>query len=137
MATITNARLEITRDRSRKTVRPKVTATIRFTELERNFMKLGLNYSLRCELMGDDAGPFNGDDRLYRYRGSRRFPDGTPSGSEEITFVETIASDVLDEDDSIFNRGDEVYGHLILTSDFALFGASTITRNTNVIEGRF
>ena len=88
MATITTARLSISRDRSRKTATPMVTCGVSFTPFEINQMKQGLRFRLKCQLWGADSGLTGGDDLLFTYPNLKFFPDASPTGTEEVTFYQ-------------------------------------------------
>jgi len=134
MATITDQKLAITHDHTKKTARCFVTAKLNFDPLERFLMQQGLRFKLKCELWGDDSGLTGSDDKLFTYTPVKYFPDRTPTPTEDVTFDVTLGEGVLDEDGFLGGYVDEVYGKLTLNNLYTLV---TVTKNTNVIAHRF
>ncbi len=130
MASITQRRLDLQRDRATQTVKAVATCRINFTTFEVNQMKEGLQFRLRCKLMGADSGLTGSDDDLFTYTPSRRFPDSTPTASENVTFEETLGDDVLNEDLGT----DEIYARFLLTN---LFTQITVRGNSPEVSGNF
>ena len=133
MATITEAKLNITHDHKKKTARPIVTCKVNFTPMELCLMKACPEqkmFKLKCQLWGEDSGLFGADDFLYTYSNVYYFPDPTPTLSETRTFDVTVGEGLLDEDWGT----DEVYGKLLLTN---LFTTVRITKKTNVVSHSF
>ena len=122
MAKISDASLSITQN-SDGTSTPVVKCKITFTPYERTQMMTGLRFRLRCELWGDDAWLFGGDDKLYTYIPLKYFPDATPALVENVTFTATIPEGVLDED---IGR-DEIYSRLTLTNLYTMVSSTTKT----------
>lgn len=134
MATITDQKLAITHDHTKKTARCFVTAKLNFDPLERFLMQQGLRFKLKCELWGDDSGLTGSDDKLFTYTPAKYFPDRTPTPTEDVTFDVTLGEGVLDEDGFLGGYVDEVYGKLTLNNLYTLV---TVTKNTNVVAHRF
>jgi len=137
MATITEARLEITHDHKKKLVRPVVTCKVNFTPMELCLMRACPEqrmFNLKCQLWGEDSFLTGADDHLWTYSTVYYFPDPTPTATETRTFQVVpdgvLGEGVLDEDWGT----DEVYGKLILRNLFTLV---QITRKTNVVSHRF
>jgi len=115
MATITDRKLTLTHDHTKKTVRAVVTCKVNFTALERfqmNGAPQGSFFKLKCQLWGADSGLFGDDDFLFTYPEVFFFPDPTPAATESRTFTVLLGEGVLDEDAG----QDEVYGLLRLTN---------------------
>lgn len=130
MATITSAKLSISRDRTKKTATPTVTCGVSFTPFEINQMQQGLRFRLRCQLWGADSGLTGGDDLLFTYPNLKFFPDSSPTSTEEVTFSAVVGEGVLDEDLGT----DEIFGKLILTNEFTL---NEVKKNTPEVTGDF
>lgn len=134
MAIITDQKLAITHDHTKKTARCVVTASVKFDSLETFPMQQGLRFKLKCELWGDDSGLTGSDDKLFTYTPVRYFPDPTPIPTEEARFDVTVGEDVLDEDGFTGGYVDEVYGKLTLTN---LYTTVVISKSTNIVSHRF
>ena len=130
MATITSARLSISRDRTKKTATPMVTCGVSFTAFEVSQMQQGLRFRLRAELWGSDSGLTGGDDHLFTYPTLKFFPDASPGSTEEVTFSAVVGEGVLNEDLGT----DEIFGKLTLTNEFTL---NEVKKNTNQVTGDF
>jgi hypothetical protein len=134
MASIRNARLSLTRDASRKTVRAVVTCDVVFTPQDLCQMKVCPQtpyFKLRSELWGEDGTIFTGrDDHLYTYADIHYFPDTSPTATETRTFDVTVGTSLLNEDIGT----DEIYGKLRLTN---LYTRTEVAVKTNVISGNF
>ena len=130
MATITTARLSISRDRAKKTATPMVTCGVSFTPFEVNQMQQGLRFRLRCQLFSSDSGLTGRDDHLFTYPTLKFFPDASPTSTEEVTFSAVVGEGLLNED----LGEDEIYGKLILTNEFTL---NEVKKNTNQVNGDF
>src|SRR4026208_303511 len=101
MASITNAKLVLTHDHNKKTVRSVVTCDVNFTSLELCQMKTCREsrlFKLKCQLWGADSGLTGADDFLFTYSTVFFFPDPTPTGTESRTFDVVLGEGVLDED---------------------------------------
>ena len=106
MANINNLKLDIKKGSRRSKV--TVTYDICFSHCE---VMDNTTFIETLRLKGDDAWP-NPDDNLIVLKNS------CVSATKRCLkrkFVNTIANSILNEDDSIFNRGDEVYAHVKLT----------------------
>ena len=133
MATITEAKLKITHDHSKKTGHAIVTCEIKFTGLELCMMKQCPEenlFVLKCQLWGEDSFLTGADDFLYTYDTVHRFPDGSPTAVESRKFEVVVGESLLDEDWGT----DEVYGKLLLRNMFTMV---QITRNTNTVSHSF
>lgn len=132
MATITNAKLDLTHDHRKKTVRAIVNCNVNFTALELCQMKTcpGKWFKLKCQLWGEDSGLTGADDFLFTYPNVFFFPDATPAATESRTFDILLGEGVLDEDWG----QDEVYGRLILTN---LSSLVNVTKKTNTVSHNF
>ena len=130
MATISNARLDIEHDHTKKLARCRVTAKVHFTPYERQQMPLGLRFRLDCQLWGEDLGNWlNPDDHLYNF-GSKYFPDASITPTEDVTFQTTVGENLLDED----LGKDEIYSLLILKN---LYTNIIIKAKSNVVKHKF
>jgi hypothetical protein len=133
MASITEAKLSITHDHNKKTARPIVRCTVKFTALELCQMKQcpeGAHFKLKCQLWGEDSGLTGADDFLFTYGAAFFFPDATPATTESRTFDVVLGEGVLDED---FGQ-DEVYAKVILQNLSTLV---KVTKNSNVVSHSF
>jgi hypothetical protein len=105
MAGLANPVLTLTPDRATKTVRAVATCRINFNPFELSEMQQGLKFRFRAKLFGADAAA-GGDDDLFTFTPPKTYPDATPNDVEDVTFEETLALEVLDEDaigtDSVF-----------------------------------
>ena len=140
MATITNRKLTIAHDHSKKTVRPVVTCDVNFTELELCQMKACARtrfFKLKCELMGSDGGLFGGDDHLWTYSQVFYFPDPTPTATESRTFDKDAGGQTLVLGEGVLDEDwgqDEIYGRLKLVN---LASLVAVTKSTNKVEHHF
>lgn len=133
MATITNAKLSIRHDHTKKLAHVSVTCDVNFTALELCQMKScreGRHFKLKCQLWGADSGLTGADDFLYTFGNAFYFPDSTPSATESRQFEVTLGEGVLDEDWG----QDEVYGKLMLTN---LTSAVQVAKKTNQVHHSF
>ncbi|MEW6126601.1 MAG: hypothetical protein AB1757_06135 [Acidobacteriota bacterium] len=133
MATITNAKLTLTHDHNKKTVRAVVTCNVNFTALEQCQMKAcpqARFFKLKCQLWGEDSGLTGADDFLFTYATVFFFPDPSPAATESRTFDVLLGEGVLDEDWG----QDEVYGLLRLTNLGTLV---EVKKKTNVVSHHF
>ena len=133
MATITNARLSLRHDHTKKTVLAIVNCDVNFTDLELCQMKIcegARLFKLKCQLWGADGGLTFGDDFLYTYSDVFFFPDTSPNAKENRTFEVLLSEGVLDED----SGQDEVYGLLRL---YNLSTLNVIKKKTNEVSHSF
>lgn len=130
MATITDAKISISHDHTKKTARPIVTCKVNFTPYEMSQMKLGLQFKLVCKLWGADSGLTGSDDFLFTYGTPKYFPDVTPNATENVNFDTVLGEGVLDEDWGV----DEVYGKLYLRNLYTLV---QVTQKTNTVSHSF
>ena len=133
MANITNAKLTIAHDHTKKTARPVVKCDVNFTEQELCQMKNCAGsrfFKLKCQLWGEDSGLTGADDFLYTYSDVFYFPDASPTGTETRTFDVTVGEGLLDEDWG----QDEVYGRLKLVN---LYTLAEVTKKTNTVSHNF
>lgn len=133
MASITNAKLALTHDKPKKTVRAVVTCDVNFTTLELCQMKAcpGLHlFKLKCQLWGADSELTGADDNLFTYSTVFFFPDPTPTATESRTFDDLLGEGVLDEDWG----EDEVYGLLKLVN---LSSLVQVKKKTNTVSHHF
>lgn len=133
MATITEAKITISHNHTKKTARPVVTCKVNFTGTELCLMKACPKqkmFKLKCQLWGEDSFLTGADDFLYTYNTVYYFPDPTPTSPESRQFDVTVGEGLLDEDWG----QDEVYGKLILQN---LFAWVKIQKKTNVVSHHF
>ena len=133
MATITNAKLTVSHDHTKKLVHAVVTCDVNFTALELCQMRAcrdSRHFKLKCQLWGEDGGFTGADDFLYTYTTVFYFPDASPSATESRTFDVTLGEGVLDEDWG----EDEVYGLLKLVK---LDSGSELKKKTNTVHHHF
>ena len=133
MATITDRKLALTHDHTKRTVRAVVTCKVNFTALELCQMKACSGarlFKLKCQLWGADSGLTFGDDFLFTYSDVFFFPDPTPTATESRTFTVLLGEGVLDEDWG----QDEVYGLLKLTNLSTLV---QVQKKTNTVSHSF
>ena len=135
MATITNRKLTLRHDHTKKTVLATVTCDVNFTALELCQMKNctgARHFKLRCQLWGDDDSIFDRTDNLlFTYGNVFFFPDGTPTATESRKFEVLLGEGVLNED---WLGQDEVYGLLRLTN---LSAMSEVKKRTNTVVHSF
>jgi hypothetical protein len=133
MATITNRKLTLTHDHTKKTVRAVVTCDVNFTAFELCLMRTcerARLFKLKCQLWGADSGLTGADDFLFTYTNVFFFPDATPNATESRTFDVLLGEGVLDEDWG----EDEVYGLLKLVNLSTLV---EIKKKTNTVSHHF
>jgi hypothetical protein len=133
MSTITNAKLALTHDHTKKTVRAVVTCNVNFTALELCQMRTCPQtrfFKLKCQLWGEDSFLTGADDFLFTYSNVFFFPDPTPTATESRTFDVLLGEGVLDEDWG----QDEVYGRLKLINLSTLV---EIKKKTNTVSHSF
>ena len=133
MATITNRKLTLTHDHTKKTVLATVTCDVNFTALELCQMKTCAGtrlFKLKCQLWGADSGLTGADDFLFTYSNVFFFPDPTPTATESRKFEVLLGEGVLDEDWG----QDEVYGLLSLVNLSTLVA---IKKKTNTVSHNF
>ncbi|MCF6236885.1 MAG: hypothetical protein L3J70_11035 [Gammaproteobacteria bacterium] len=129
MASISSIKLELlNHNHQTKTAKVKVSYKVYLTCVERN-MKC-LRFREEIQLWGDDANP-NPDDYLYTFPTSSFLVE--QNGVVNRSRTVTISDDILDEDDYIFNRTDEVYAKVSVKPLLP----STSRRNSNVIKHKF
>ncbi|MEM7163485.1 MAG: hypothetical protein AAF487_13705 [Bacteroidota bacterium] len=92
-------------------------------------------FKLKCEIWGDDERflEVGKNDKLYTIPRVIYFPDSSPSGTETITFTDTVGEGVLDED-KWWRPKDEIFGKLKLTN---LLTGLTSSRDTNVVIDKY
>ena len=133
MASITNRKLTLRHDHTKKTVQATVTCDVNFTALELCQMKTCQGtrlFKLKCQLWGADSGLTGADDFLFTYSNVFFFPDATPSATESRTFDVLLGEGVLDEDWG----EDEVYGLLKLVNLSTLV---EVKKKTNTVSHSF
>jgi hypothetical protein len=133
MATITNAKLALRHDHTKKTVLAVVTCDVNFTALELCQMKAcdkARFFKLKCQLWGEDSGLTGADDFLFTYSNVFFFPDPTPTAKESRKFEVLLGEGVLDEDWG----QDEVYGLLKLVNLSTLV---EVKKKTNTVSHSF
>jgi hypothetical protein len=134
MASITKAKLTISKTPANGTALCTVDCTVSFSSYEMGEMKKGLKFRLDCSLWGEDLGNWlNPDDFIFNYT-SKFFPDATPTSSENYQFKETLGLGLLNEDPSLLFPTDEVYGLLTLKN---LYTQIKVQKKTNVVTGNF
>ena len=91
----------------------------------------GFPLELRSDVWGDD-GQFNGaDDYLVS------FPTQNITGPGIYTFKAVVPRGVLNEDNSMFDKTDEVYDRFSLVSKSNLFPINVPSVTSPVITGKF
>jgi len=133
MATLTNRKLTLRHDHTKKTVLATVTCDVNFTELELCHMKTcpgARLFKLKCQLWGEDSGLTGADDLLFTYSNVFFFPDTTPTATENRKFEVLLGEGVLDEDWG----QDEVYGLLKLVNLSTLV---EVKKKTNTVSHSF
>ena len=108
-----------------------VTVTVGLTPFESFFLSNGLSLQLVSKLVGDDRGISGGrDDDLFF------FPTQNVTRAGIYTFQSIVSSGTLNEDNSIFNRGDEIFANFNLRSTEQIFPLN-VSINSPTIEGSF
>lgn len=133
MATITNRKLNLKHDHTKKTVLATVTCDVNFSALEICQMKTCTGtrlFKLKCQLWGADSGLTGADDFLFTYSNVFFFPDPTPTATESRKFEVLLGEGVLDEDWG----QDEVYGLLNLVNLSTLV---SVKKKTNTVSHHF
>lgn len=112
----------------------QVTATVNveLSSFESFLVGNGLGLELRSTLFGDDGGFLSGgkDDNLFSFSTRSITAPGT------YTFQAIVPRGVLNEDNSLFNKDDEVYSKFTLTSTTNLFPLNTEVKSP-LITGKF
>ena len=108
------------------------TVNVELSPFETFLVNAGLPLHLQSNIWGEDGGFFGGggDDFLFSFTTQNITAPGTYS------FSAIVPRGVLNEDDSLFNRGDEVYSKFSLVSGTNLFPVN-IETNSPIITGRF
>jgi hypothetical protein len=125
MATISDARLNISCNSGTGICNCVVTGRVAFSQFELNSQQQGLTYRLRCRLIGDD--PID-NDLLFVYP-ARFFPDATPSLSESFRFETNLGRNILNEDPE---GGDEIFAELRLSNP--TLQPLVVTKNTSNVN---
>jgi hypothetical protein len=145
MASIDQPVLEITKNTGSSRVSIRVTTRLRLSEAEYCLMTMmqerckDLRFVTgRCEIWSDDAGFNGGDDWLMTMSGSPTITADAASRSFVLEWRNTgVSSSTLDEDDSIFDDGDEVYAKVYVTFKGFQTSNASLNRNSEVFEGKF
>ena len=109
MASISDAKLSISCNSTTGICNCVVTGKVSFLPFELSSQQQGLQYRLRCQLLGDD--PID-NDTLFLYP-LKFFPDATPSLTESFKFEAAVGRNILNEDPE---GGDEIFAELRLTN---------------------
>lgn len=131
MASITQAHLSINVTSGKVT--PKVTYKLSFNQGDMNLLKLYPNlFSVRCELWGSDSGFNGGDDKLFIFPVTHRYPDTSISATESNHFEFPLNKGAeLDED---WESGDEIYAKVFLINNLCNMRTA---KNSNTVSGSF
>jgi hypothetical protein len=111
----------------------RVTGSVKveLSPFETFLVNAGLPLKLQSTLWGDDGG-FNGaDDNLFSFSTQNITAPGT------YTFSAIVRRGVLNEDDSLFDKRDEVYNRFSLVSGSNLFPINVSPINSPTITGTF
>jgi len=107
------------------------TVNVELTQFETNLVVLlGLPLELKSDLWGEDAGLNGTDEQLFS------FTSQSITGSGTYTFCATVPRGVLNEDNSLFDKRDEVYNRFTLQSGSNFFPVNIAT-NSPKITGYF
>jgi hypothetical protein len=138
MASISNAHLEISPDATTHTAKVVVTCEVHFTNSDLEIMTQNpdrMHFSMLCWLEGKDLGEdsfVNTDDWLYSFA-SKRFPSGSPSSLEKVSFEATLGFDLLNED---VIGDDEIQAKLLLQG-WTAFKGQFSEATTNLVKYDF
>jgi hypothetical protein len=108
------------------------TVNVELSPFETFLVNAGLPLQLQSNIFGDDGGFLSGgaDDLLFSFTTQNITSPGTYS------FSAIIPRGVLNEDNSLFNRDDEVYSKFSLVSGTNLFPLN-VQANSSLITGKF
>jgi hypothetical protein len=130
MATLSNPTFQVDILTGSPNVKVTGTVNVVLDQFETFLVNSGLPLRLESQLWGEDGG-FNGADDLLFSFSSQNI---TKAGS--YTFSATIPKGVLNEDNSLFDRRDEVYNKFRMVSGSNLFPLN-VTANSPTIYGYF
>lgn len=107
------------------------TVNVELDQFETNLVNLlGLPLYIESNLWGEDSGP-NKEDHLFSFTTQRITAPGT------YRFSAIIPRGVLNEDNTIFDKRDEVYNTFSMVSGSNLFGINVQPINSPTITGTF
>ncbi len=127
MPSLSSAKLSITLGSGSQNADVTATVTVSLTEFDKQLVKLGLKFKLKCKLRGADSGLNGADDDLFQ------FPTKTVTAAGTFTFKATVSRDTLDED---WEGNDEIYARFTLQSAEAILPFVT-SKNSPEISGNF
>lgn len=108
----------------------KGTVNVELTPFETFLVNAGLPLQLKSDLWGNDGGLNGKDDLLFSLAPQSITTPGTYS------FNTTVPRGVLNEDNSLFDKRDEVYTRFNLVSGSNLFPVNIVARSSD-IQGYF
>jgi hypothetical protein len=130
MATLSNPRFEVdVLTGMPNDYRVIATVNVELTQFETFLVNAGLPLELQSNIFADD-GPSSRDDLLFPFTTQNITAPGTYS------FSAIIPRGLLNEDDTAFNRVDEVYSKFSLISGTNLFPVN-IETDSPIITGQF
>jgi len=130
MATLSNPTFQVDILTGSPNVKVTGTVNVVLDQFETFLVNAGLSLKLESELWGNDGG-FNGaDDYLFTLPSQNITKPGT------YTFTATIAKGILNEDDSLFDKKDEVYNKFRMVSGTNLFPVNVVAKSPD-IQGYF
>ncbi|MBE8966878.1 hypothetical protein IQ277_11680 [Nostocales cyanobacterium LEGE 12452] len=114
MATLCNPTLSIDLF-SNSEANVSLTVDVRLTSFETFLIENEVGFQLRAKLVRDDDGFNGGDNDLFL------FPTQNITSAGTYTFQSTVSYSTLNEDSSLFNKGDEIFANFSLTSTEQIF----------------
>ncbi|MFN6485836.1 MULTISPECIES: hypothetical protein [unclassified Nostoc] len=106
-----------------------VTVDVRLTSFETFLIENEVGFQLRAKLVGDDGGLNPRDNDLFL------FPTQNITSAGTYTFQSTLSYSTLNEDSSLFNKGNEIFANFSLTSTEQMFPLN-VSISSPSIEGR-
>ena len=92
-----------------------VTVDVKLTSFETFLIENEVGFQLRAKLVRDDGGCNGGDNDLFLFPTQNIISAGT------CTFQSTVSYSTLNEDNGLFNKGDEIFANFSLTSTEEIF----------------
>ncbi|MDZ8261949.1 hypothetical protein [Nostoc sp. ChiQUE01b] len=106
-----------------------VTVDVRLTSFETFLIENEVGFQLRAKLVRNDGGVNAKDSELFL------FPTQNITNAGTYTFQSTVSYSTLNKDSSLFNKGNEIFANLSLTSTEKMFPLN-VSVNSRIIEGR-
>jgi len=138
MPTLTDRKLTINHDHTKKTAKVAARCDVNFNAAEVALMSTAPSakwFKLKCQLWGADSGITGSDDFLYTISDIKYFPSGAPRALyNNVEFTVTLGEGVLNEDDITGGFTDEIYAKFLLTP---LAAGGSATGKSNQVSHNF